>query len=97
MGLDYTMDLLRMTTQMTTGMPSKAVTVLIGSVSHLEIISQPSKTTAPHKAMAGSRIRWSALQKSIRAICGIANPTKPIGPQKAVTVPANRVVERNIR
>jgi hypothetical protein len=30
-------------------------------------------------------------------MCGIANPTKLIGPQKAVTVPASKVVERKIR
>ena len=91
------MDLLRMTTQMTIGIPSRAVMVLMGRVSHLEMMSQVSSTTAPHSADAGNKIRWSALQKSMRAICGIAKPTKPIGPQKAVTVPANKVVERNIK
>lgn len=40
--------------------------------------------------------RWSALAKSIRAKCGTASPTKPIGPQKAVTVPDSNVVARKI-
>ena len=82
---------------MTIGIPNRAVMVLIGSTSHLEIISQLSKTTAPHKAEAGNKMRWSALLNSMRAICGIAKPTKPIGPQKAVIVPANKVVDRKIK
>ena len=82
---------------MTIGIPSRAVMVLIGRVSHLERMSQMSNVTAPHNAEAGSKIRWSALLKSIRAIWGMAKPTKPIGPQKAVTVPASRVVERKMR
>ena len=91
------MDLLRMTTHITIGIPSRAVMVLMGRVSHLEMMSQVSSTTAPHSAEAGNKIRWAALLKSIRAICGMAKPTKPIGPQKAVTVPANKVVDRKIR
>ena len=41
-------------------------------------------------------MRWSAEPKSIRAMCGVARPTKPIGPQKAVTVPASSTVDRKI-
>ena len=32
----------------------------------------------------------------MRARCGMARPIKPIGPQKAVTEPASRVVDRKI-
>ena len=50
----------------------------------------------PVRIEAGTRIRWSASAKRMRATCGTARPMNPIGPQKAVTVPASRVVERKI-
>ena len=73
-------------------MPSRAVMVFTGSVSSFETISHNNNATAPVRAVAGINMRWSASQKSARATCGIAKPINPIGPQKAVTVPANNVV-----
>ena len=70
--------------------------VFIGSVKALATISLASIIIPPTKIVAGSRMRWSALRIIIRAICGAAIPTKPIGPQKAVIVPAKRVVEESI-
>lgn len=85
-----------MTTQMTMGMPNSAVIVLMGKVRSLASTSQRSITTIPVRIEAGTRIRWSASAKRMRATCGTARPMNPIGPQKAVTVPASRVVERKI-
>ena len=80
---------------MTTGMPIRAVTVLIGSARVFEMRSQTSSRAAPASIDPGMRMRWSALAKSMRARCGTASPMKPTGPQKAVTVPASSTVERN--
>ena len=77
-------------------MPMSAVSVLTGSASCFEQRSQPSSIAAPSSIEAGMSTRWSALAKSIRAKCGTASPTKPIGPQKAVTVPDSNVVARKI-
>lgn len=92
----YTIFLLRTTTHTTMGMPSSAVMVLTGSVSSFDTMSHTSSATAPVSAAAGSSVRWSASQKSMRATWGMARPIKPIGPQKAVTVPASRVVESSM-
>ncbi len=66
-----------------------------GRVNNLETRSQRSSTAAPERRVPGTSTRWSPLRNSIRATWGIARPIKPIGPQKAVTVPASSVVERN--
>ena len=52
--------------------------------------------TPPQSIVAGIRMRLSAVRKVMRARCGMARPIKPIGPQKAVTVPANSVVDRKM-
>ena len=67
--------------------------VFIGSVKYFAIISPTSNIATPESMVAGRRMRWSAERNNIRAMCGTAMPTKPIGPQNAVTVPAKRVVE----
>ena len=78
-------------------MPIKAVMVLIGRVKYLAMMSPTSIITTPRSIVAGSNTRWSAERNIIRAMCGTAIPTKPIGPQNAVTVPASSVVDRSIR
>ena len=81
---------------MTTGMPIRAVMVLIGRARLLATRSQTRSRAAPASIDPGIRMRWSAEAKSMRARCGTASPMKPTGPQKAVTVPASRTVERKI-
>ena len=71
--------------------------VFIGSVKYFAIISPTSNIATPESMVAGRRMRWSAERNNIRAMCGTAMPTKPIGPQNAVTVPAKRVVEIRMR
>lgn len=88
-------DLLRKTTHTTMGIPSNAVMALIGRVNILETRSQRSSTAAPERTVPGTSTRWSLLRNSILVTWGMASPMKPIGPQKAVTVPASSVVERN--
>ena len=73
-------------------MPIRAVIVLIGRAKHFATMSPTSIITTPESMVAGSNTRWSAERNSIRAMCGTAMPTKPIGPQKAVIVPAKSVV-----
>ena len=90
------MFLFLITTHITIGIPSSAVMVLTGKASSFENISHTSSDIAPAIAAAGNSMRWSALRKSMRATCGIAKPIKPIGPQNAVTVPANNVVDSRI-
>ena len=88
---------MRRTTRLTTGIPRRAVMELMGRVRSFETISQRRSTEAPVRMVAGTRMRWSEVRHSIRATWGIARPMKPIGPQKAVTVPARSVVERKSR
>ena len=78
---------------MTIGIPSSAVMVFTGKVSSFDIMSHTSSENAPVSAVAGISMRWSASRNNVRATWGIANPINPIGPQKAVTVPASSVVE----
>ena len=70
--------------------------VLIGRAKNLAIISPTSNIATPDNTVAGKSVRWLAVRNNIRAMCGTAIPTKPIGPQNAVTVPASRVVELSI-
>ena len=77
-------------------MPINAVMVFIGNTKYLAKISPTSIITTPDKIVAGRSVRWSAERNNIRAMCGTAIPTKPTGPQKAVIVPAKRVVEARI-
>ena len=85
-----------MTSHITTGMPRREHIALTGSISAFEIMSQASMTAAPVMAEAGRSTRWSLSSKIRRATWGIAMPMKPIGPQKAVTEPARRVVDMKI-
>ena len=57
-------------------------------------MSQNSKAADPRRALEGMRRRWSALRIRALATCGTASPIKPTGPQKAVTLPDRRTVER---
>ena len=78
-------------------MPIRAVIVFIGRAKYLATISPTSNIVTPESMVAGRSMRWSAERNNIRAMCGTAMPTKPIGPQKAVIVPASNVVEMRIR
>ncbi len=70
---------------MTTGMPMKADTVLMGSVmsegGSWVARSQSSMMPPPHTIEAGMRMRWSASRKAIRTMWGTARPRKLMGPQ----------------
>ena len=85
--------------QIMMGMPMKAVTELTGSTiplpGSIEIRSQASMTMAPVMMQAKNRIRWSAVWKSIRQMWGTAIQMNPMGPQKAVTLPARMPVLKN--
>ena len=83
-----------------TGTPSKALTVFIGRTSGCpgiwEMVSAIIISDAPNRAVAGNSTLWSALRKIILAIWGTAIPMNPMGPQNAVTLPANSVVAMSI-
>ncbi len=74
-------------------MPRSAVMELIGRVRSFDIMSHIRSTTEPVRRVAGTSVRWSEVRNIIRVTCGMASPMNPMGPQKAVTVPASRVVE----
>ena len=65
------------------------VNSLVGSCA---ITSQISKIIAPIIATAGINILWFEVENNILEICGIAKPTKAIGPEKAVITPVNKLV-----
>ena len=72
-------------TEMTTGAPMNAVTALIGRLPSKPGMRamrlQKSAISIPMSMVAGMSRRWSLLLNKNRAICGIARPTKAIGPQ----------------
>ena len=74
------------------GAPKRALIVEMGNayVPILQSISQISKIFAPIKAEAGIVKRWLLVANTPRAICGTATPINAIGPQNAVTLPANK-------
>ena len=81
---------------MTNGAPKSEVIALIGRMASepgsCAIISKIKSKAAPSRMTMGVSSRWLAVLKSILPMCGTANPIKAIGPQNAVTVPANRLV-----
>ena len=81
------------------GAPNSALIVLIGNVyaGICEIISQNNISEAPQRTVAGINILWLEVRKSPRAICGMATPTKAIGPVKAVIPPASNPVAITIK
>ena len=54
--------------------------------------SHNSSRLAPNSAQAGTVSRWLDVCMIPRARCGTATPMNAIGPQKAVTPPANKPV-----
>ena len=82
----------------TIGIPSNAVTELTGKVFSepvsCEMISLTSIIRAPIRIVAGTRRLCFAVCRAILAIWGTAIPMNPIGPQKAVMLPARIAVER---
>ena len=76
---------------MMTGTPIIGVMALTGMVpprlseGATDIIWHSRPIRAPQRAVAGMRILWLELAMSMRAMCGTANPMKPIGPHQAVT------------
>jgi hypothetical protein len=48
---------------------------------------------APIKKTEGTKILWFEVLKICLVRCGIANPIKAMGPAKAVTAPAIRLVD----
>ncbi len=82
-----------------TGAPKSELMVLIGSVyvGICETISQISKSEAPVRSVAGSKILWLDVRKIPRAICGTATPTNAIGPVNAVMPPASKPVAITIQ
>lgn len=81
---------------MTTGAPKIAVIAFKGKEicvpGSCEITSQVRIKAAPSKRIAGKRILWFEVFKRLRDIWGMAIPTKAIGPQNAVMVPAIKQV-----
>ena len=47
----------------------------------------------PQSIVAGMSLRWSSVRINSRAMCGIANPMNPIGPQHAVTMAESKPVD----
>ena len=85
----------------TKGIPISEVTALIGIALSLpgrfEIISLARSVIAPVRIHPGIRILWFVVLKTNLTIWGTAIPINPSGPQKAVTLPARMLVERNIK
>ncbi len=81
-------------------MPINEVTEFIGITlrepGNWETRSLSSMMIPPAIIVPGIRMPWSDVLKSILAIWGTAMPIKPIGPQKAVTLPARMLVPGNI-
>ena len=81
---------------MTTGAPKIEVIALMGKMVSVPgnwlMVSQNNKVMAPNNTVAKNKIWWLAVLKINLAMCGTANPTKAIGPAKAVTLPANKLV-----
>lgn len=48
-----------------------------------------NNTFAPINTLAGTNVKWLLVLNNKRAKCGTTIPTKPMGPQKAVTAPAS--------
>ena len=78
------------------GAPKRDVTALIGSVplniDNWDTISQINKIVEPQRIDAGNMIFTLEVLNTPRAICGTVIPIKPIGPVKAVAVPAKTAV-----
>ena len=53
-------------------------------------ISDITASVAPHSMLPGRTVRCDEVPESHLAACGATIPTKPIGPQKAVTAPVMR-------
>ena len=81
------------------GTPIKGVIAAKGSVprspGRCDTISESKATFAPMSIQAGNKYLWFAVEKSIRAMCGTANPTNEIGPHIAVIAAVSTPVMSN--
>ena len=87
-----------MITQMTTGAPKMGVMTLMGMTDAEGMVEMRLHTNArqaPVRSVAGKSVRWLAVPSRRRAMWGTANPTKAIGPQKAVEVAVSRPVVKS--
>ena len=86
---------------MTTGAPKIAVVALTGnSIGEKSILARRSHkpvSIAPPKIDTGIRKRLSDVPNDNLDKCGTANPTKPTGPAKAVTIAANAQDKKMMR
>ncbi len=82
------------------GAPNKEVIALIGRVYSLfgswAILSQINMIMAPEIATAGSNVLWFEVLNTNLVKCGTANPTKAIGPEKAVITPVSKLVATKV-
>ena len=90
--------LLRFKSQTKKGPPSMAVImptgISVGARRVLAKVSHITKKLAPNRVDAGISILRSGPTNN-RTIWGTINPTKPIGPQVATTVPVIRDAVKN--
>ena len=72
------------------GTPINGVIAAKGSVplspDICDAIREKRAKFAPISTQAGNNCLWSAVRKTIRAMCGTVKPINDIGPQRAVTV-----------
>lgn len=79
------------------GTPTIAIVLATGSTfgDAWEIRSAVTAVTAPARSEAGSIVLCADVLKMPLAMCGATIPTKPRGPQNAVTVAARRLQLNN--
>ena len=91
---DVPAELLALLTEMRDNCGDEPMVTSVGGAIHRYTVKADVEAARATVLRAGAAL--PALAKSIRAKCGTASPTKPIGPQKAVTVPDSNVVARKI-
>ena len=79
------------------GTPTIAIVLAIGRTlgDACEMRSAVIAVTAPVRREAGIIVLWTDVLKTPLAMCGATIPTKPSGPQNAVTVAARRLQLNN--
>ena len=79
------------------GTPTIAIVLATGRTlgEACEMMSAVTAVTAPVRREAGIIVLWTDVLKTPLAMCGATIPTKPSGPQNAVTVAARRLQLNN--
>lgn len=74
-----------------TGMPTTAMVLAVGrgAEASCESRSAARLIMQPVRSEAGRMVLWAEVRQMARAICGATMPTKPSGPQNAVTAPVS--------